>query len=622
MCRRLEEITMRRFALITISLVVLARCAVMAAATAPTTDKKVPDARLAQLVSIECKDVRVHTVVSRLSQMTGVVMAAGADDNDWRSRDIPIVVRVKDIPLGRLLYAIADATHLHLARFQKGDDKPYYRMYRTTRRQNEIDGNPDARREAAVAIGEWDWDMWRQLKDLPIPETDTGPTKYGISPRDPMVRGFSEVIASLSQKDRDMVLAGGALNVRYDGASDSLRKSLEKCFRGTYANNARLYPEAISFSDGHYGTRVHPELTQDMMLRSFVRIQVLGLRQSVGQDLGLMVNTYIAISDQESATSACSTSMMHEALRQLGYDLSPRPEAPEEPGDAPMNGSYSTIDLCAASDLPMMKVRVKLEAPKDKTMMKANVKLEAPKDKTQFHFADALCAISKAAGFNLVYEDFDGHRPIIVSEDPEAGITLCAAAGWDMNIAWSFDSKNNTLMGQAKEWIQRHRNLVPEKIITTLVAKLNGPGVGLDDLEPLADLTHDQRIEWIWTCQDLKPLENHTLSHSPWKAYYSLTPEDKTRAKSDEGLVLGEEPLSMIKQTIQQNNPNGPNASPLVEVTGARIYGKAVGNKRNYTLELRAVIEGSASTEPFQLSGFPIYSAKREQELAKAAIAR
>lgn len=600
---------MRRFALLTVSLVILTQRVVMGATTAPPSDKKAPDTRLAQLVSIECKDVRVHTVISRLSQMTGVVMAAGSDNNDWRSRDIPIVVRVKDIPLGRLLYAIADAAHLHLARFQKGDDKPYYRMYRTTRRQGEIEAYADVRQEAAVAAGEWDWELWKHLKDLPNREPDTGPINYGgQSLRDPALRGISEVIAALSPEDRDKVLAGDQLEFTYRGASDLLRKGLEKCFRGSWADHTE-----ISASSGV----TVPELTQEAIQRSRFLINLNGLQSSDDRDPGLHIQTFVAIpgaTDSSYLVGGSTTSHLYKGLCERGYDLSPRPEPPDQPGMATMNASYSRVDLEVASDLPVIN---------------AKVKLEAPKDKKHLQFADALLAISKAASFNLVVEDFESHGPTVnyaltncVGEELEAGSLLRVAA--PSSVVWSFDKKNNMLTGQAKEWVVRHTNLIPERTITTLAAKLNGAGVGLDDLEPLADLTQAQIGEWVLPCEDLKPLGRNAARFSLWKAYYALSSGDKTKAKSNQGLLLGEGSLSMINQAIRQIKSDDSE-----EVTRARIRGQTVGmlqnkdplvftTKHSYLLEMDVVIDGKVSTRTEFLSGDPIYSPKREQELAKA----
>ena len=55
--------------------------------------------------------VRLKTVIEDLSSTTGVKISCGKTKDDWRVRDIPVVVCVKDMPLGKVLRAIADATH-------------------------------------------------------------------------------------------------------------------------------------------------------------------------------------------------------------------------------------------------------------------------------------------------------------------------------------------------------------------------------------------------------------------------------------------------------------------------------------------------------------------------------
>ena len=57
------------------------------------------DSRLAKPVTIECTNVRLHTVLERLSDETGVRLNCGRRKDDWQVRDIPVVVCVKDVPL-------------------------------------------------------------------------------------------------------------------------------------------------------------------------------------------------------------------------------------------------------------------------------------------------------------------------------------------------------------------------------------------------------------------------------------------------------------------------------------------------------------------------------------------
>ena len=73
------------------------------------------DVRLAQKVTYEGGYKRLHNVAEDLSAITGVKIRAGRSSKDWRVRDIPLVVCVRDLPLGKLLHALADCAHVKLA---------------------------------------------------------------------------------------------------------------------------------------------------------------------------------------------------------------------------------------------------------------------------------------------------------------------------------------------------------------------------------------------------------------------------------------------------------------------------------------------------------------------------
>ena len=82
----------------------------------PLELKEEPDLRLAETLTIDCANVRLHTALARISAETGVIVRAGRNKTDWVVRDVPVLACARDLPLGVLLRGIADANHLLLSR--------------------------------------------------------------------------------------------------------------------------------------------------------------------------------------------------------------------------------------------------------------------------------------------------------------------------------------------------------------------------------------------------------------------------------------------------------------------------------------------------------------------------
>lgn len=69
------------------------------------------DARMTRKITYFSGRTRLHYVTEGIARQTGVTIRCGKDKNDWPVRDLPITVCANDIPAGKLLQAVADATH-------------------------------------------------------------------------------------------------------------------------------------------------------------------------------------------------------------------------------------------------------------------------------------------------------------------------------------------------------------------------------------------------------------------------------------------------------------------------------------------------------------------------------
>ena len=91
--------------------------------------QKTADEQLNQQVTYTGTGKRLHTVLEDISKMTNITVRCGKDKDDWQVRDLPVVVIVKNMPLGKLLQTLADCTHLAFSSNQV-DGKTTYRIWR------------------------------------------------------------------------------------------------------------------------------------------------------------------------------------------------------------------------------------------------------------------------------------------------------------------------------------------------------------------------------------------------------------------------------------------------------------------------------------------------------------
>ena len=129
----------------------------------------VVDTRLNQKITYTATGKRLQAVLEEISDISGVGVNCGINRSDWRVRDLPLVVIVKDISLGKLLRTIADSTHLLLSSY-KAKDKLIYRIWRDKSRKKQLDDYFQNQRNTKLAQINWEWDAWVKLGQMPEPD--------------------------------------------------------------------------------------------------------------------------------------------------------------------------------------------------------------------------------------------------------------------------------------------------------------------------------------------------------------------------------------------------------------------------------------------------------------------
>jgi len=571
------------------------------------------DPRLDQLVTIESTDARLYAVLEEISRKTGVRVYAGSNSKDWKVRDIPIVVCAKDVPLGKLLKAIAESTHLILSS-EVVNDKKVYRIWRDKKSERAMTDYFSERREVALKLAKWSWDAAAKFKDIPqssfdIPQNDIWSRKMLT---DAFAKETSRLIALLGTDVRDRVLAGEKVRLRLSDSSGAMKAAISDFLRASWQSS---YANSLPYSEDWSIP------TQEDYSSAVIVIGASGL-VTFSKDFNSIPSVYINVfgSIPFSGYGVDTLSSLVRRAKNTGL-----PNPPEMPKLPDLEQSDFSNDF-----------------------WKTKISLEAPKDKKPLTYADLAVAVAKAAGCTIVFEDYHSHKHEANTESRFVkDTTLSAALLGNCHIAWKLDPESKIIIGRDRDWIACQSRLIPESLLNRLQKLVDGSGALLDDVTPLANYDEQAQMEWITQSRSLGCLgmpfsgDDRLL----WAFYDSLTPQAKSQALSEAGLPLAGFNIEALSAMFAERNrardsdyvnpddpdyiakrryweiPSDPSLIPgFVLRVRSNEYEIQAGRKASYyNLEISGVREGGAFSVTLSGPGmqFPVYSLKRTQELFK-----
>ena len=484
-----------------------------------------PDPRLAQSVTYTSGSKRLSAVAGDLARMTGVTISAGATAQDWRVRDIPVIVCVKDLRLGVLLSTIATATHTSLSAKEveksDGEAKTVYRFRRSKRQQDSITNSMNVEWEQQKKDISWAWDALHWLAEHQEMQSRFASRNTDIGE---VGSALSKVIATLGSDTKAKLLAGETVTVDSSNAAQStLLRELNM-----------LHWKRVNRLASEQGRNLDLPTEEDVNNLSLM----MKLRDGgEGGRTDIQVSLYPAEFGGVHAGLAIGISDLSLIIEKaLVTDCPPRPKvkgfvSPES--ERPDNAAFSLLTPSMNSELPELTKNVTLPKPEG----------------TDVHtYADELTALAQTAGLNIICEEFVSHRcGYLVSVNDAFGYATTAAAllkqAYDRSFnSWFIDERNKLLVGWSRvdwNWRKHHINLVPARIIDGLLDKLES-GVEIDDITPTSHLTTSQRNEWFFSNPRLFWLIDAFPEGdvAVWQIYDTLTPDDKVLAKTDSGLPL------------------------------------------------------------------------------------
>ena len=482
------------------------------------TEQEQPDERLAQRMTYTSTGKRLHTVLDEISAKTGVTIKCGDGKDDWKVRDLPIVVCAKDLPLGKLLRAIADCTHLLLTS-SKIDGVKQYRIWRDSVREKTIANYLRKQDEHVSEWGEYEWDLVSKLGSMPDSEIKVDPAEFKKHGGGDFanVLDFARIMASMPADAKQRAFAGERIKVKAKDLPPELGTRLRNLYQGAWDQEERSNVEAQRQAGKNVEPRTLPESDLESAMLTFYVTQ--GDRQVfrsvLGNGTGYGRNP--AVDTPNDLLSAAIP----------GW---PKPPPPVEEPKYAFGKGMSTLD----------------DARKAGEYLGDTIEVKKPDLKREIVFSDRVAAVSDASGYSMVCEDFPSYYERGIGDDSwglfERKRDLNSAIQClSIYPAWQVDKNSKLLVGSEKAWCEKHSRMVPESFIQGLMAKLDGNGVELDDAVAIVGLTWGQYADWILDKRELGWVAWAASRRDEpfWKLYNSLSSYDKERAKSKTGLSLG-----------------------------------------------------------------------------------
>lgn len=503
------------------AVLVLKVCSLAPAAETTQSQTTEPDPRMDQKVTCTAGYARLHDIVSELRAKSGVSIECGESPRDWNVRDIPVFVYVNDMRLGTLLGSIAAAAHVQFVRQKSsGDQPPSYRFYRTQADKKLIEGQVEDRLKAGMEYAKWAWDAmaaYGRSSDASLAES---PENSLMTPE--LAKAVAKVIASMSPQDQDKLFSAGQIKLR---GSDSPRAALVlDCCNLAWETQRQRQNITASTSP------IDPQ--KAVLIFHFNQMKSDGYTGFVMYAGGFPEVTTRSGNTSSTFTPSWTGDVMSQASALpgvKGLKLPPKPDYDPSKQMVDPPPGHNLIPIATDSDWKA-------------DLLQARVKIPQPSNASDWKCADVLAAIAETGKINIVCEDFKSHKrsdafglKFDFASDGTAGEALRQMGGFK----WFADTGSKLLVGWDQSWRYCQKTLVEQAFLDSLKNKLNGPGVELDDFVPIVRLSIGQCDAWIRHTRDLGELGwGFSDGVELWKLYDALTADQKSLAKSEDGLPL------------------------------------------------------------------------------------
>lgn len=444
------------------------------------------DPRLERKLTFSVEGESVAAALARLSEITGVTMNAGLDENDWWVRDRRVIVRVTDMPLATLMQELSSILRFHWSRGEAGGTYTY-RLWQDVKQREEEENLRSAERtaEAARAREQRENALADMVNLASLGSSDVAalkesdPWRYVLA-TEPLGRDVAEFVNSFPEA-RAALLQG----VEASFPVSLLPAHVQSAVRRIAESYDSLL-HSVGASEDHSG-----------LLERFDRMQIT-----------------INRSDRGLRSDLLSRNILGRITIGSGADLLDIPLF--VPGSRVGNALGKAI-VSLQSGVPREAVAKQLELDMEAARTEQDSTAAAARDissdpalrrKVSLFDSDTIAPLpqtlnllAEQAGLDVVSDFFPGARPTIRAGERTIGEHL-----EDISLAYgsSWEKSGRVLRFRDREWFVKRAWAVPDVWMAywTERGKING-GLRLLDLMQIGCLRDEQIDHTIMTDPDL-----------------------------------------------------------------------------------------------------------------------
>lgn len=522
------------------------------------------DPRIAQKITYEARRKPVRVILADLSELSGVTLNAGYNDNDWQVRDRRMNIFAKDTPLISLMNSIARVMKFNWS-VNRQPELPTYRLYMNRKILLEADAkNYRMQEEFNREMEDW---RERAVEDV-LKIADMSPADAaGLRESNPYgymlySTGVAQPFATLMRinpgihkalmNGEELILSAGDLSPEeLQAATLLVEKSWVICEKGGagnhYDNSGSKMPLPHNISKALNTLKINPDSDDVQSMIPQINVEYSILDDTTGESTGRhdFVEALLFKPDQpfarvygKSMTEALETGQPlddvmdkhKDELKQLYKEERskiPNPEKVEHPDD------------------PELNVEIKMDVK--------------PEDGKSPRFDDCLATLAGASGYAVV-ADSHGRQYSPV----ESGKTTSRAVldQIDSKLGYNWWKQDGVLELRDRLWFRMRAAQIPDSTLDRWRSTFKNKGyLDINEMSEIAMLTSEQFDYNIRECDD-KVLDQWQVdvlvrsSKNDLNLYGILNSSQRKMLFSSSGMelrVLAPEQMSKITRLIRRD---------------------------------------------------------------------
>ncbi|MEN6520568.1 MAG: hypothetical protein ABFD46_05390 [Armatimonadota bacterium] len=592
------------------------------------------DARLSKKITCYSGYVRLSDAVAEISKLSGIKIAAGISRNDWQVRDMPVVMCINDIEVGKLLNMMTDAYFLALKKTDV-DGEVLYRFYRPKIYQDILSKANDKEESYKYQRELYKWKLYDWMGSLS--DEDVEKLYQQINQKNPNclsfygpdsqrlgydeVVSYSKLIKSLGEEGMAKLMNGEDVTLSVGQGGDVGKMVQDYILQKKEIVDALVAEISKSVLMDKHGNPL-PSYTEIIPEPETPDLEQAQIKFTLDSTNGISLKSSVSAGPFYAEGFLGDLTSFTLALEQSSTPKDLDPQSTSKSSEKPVFPKYSKQ--------PMYEMKYLTDASNN--LLKPETKYEFKKPaKETVTLADVLTEVSKTTGYSILADDYLDHRDIKPGtyKDVFTGKKSLVNVMWSSDIKyrfkWYINEENKLIDLKPVSWPDNYNNLVPKTSFADWLDKANSSGLELYDFLAMWRLTDGQELDWIQDVKDLRRfIVDKSMAHESLLNILAAMSVDELNTAYGSGIYLANianlntEQLKKLFNTLPaESRPAGDISQLYMKLVEHKILDFNV-EKRTYTI----VINGGKEPLEFILDlAFPIYSFDREKEVIKEATA-